>query len=1142
MSLEAVGVLLRRVRRFAHDLGDVPDAVLLDRFARGCDAEAFETLLARHGPMVYGVCRRALHCEHDAEDAFQATFLVLARQAGTVQRPGSLASWLHGVAHRTAGKARGGAQRRAGREQAAEPRQAEQVVDNITWREVQAALDAELLNLAERYRAPLVLCYLQAKTQEEAARELGWSRNTLRRRLEAGRDRLRRRLEQRGITLAAALTASALAPGPAAAGVIRATATAAAGFAAGHTSAGVGLPVVTLAHEVLRSLKMATLCRACAWIICVGLLSAGLVGYQVAAGNAEPVEQAPAALLNEKDTPKPRIDVHGDPLPEGALMRLGTLRRRAVDAKMAITPDGKTLISVRGGRYVTLWDVETGRRRETRELPGEAWYWWWLSGDGRWLARTNMHNALELWDVGAGKQVESFKMPPQRHIAKVAFSPDGKRLAMTGSGDGSGAEGGSVPGGGGSGKVAFQVWDIAASKRLFATSVTTQASPQQVEFSPDGKRLFGSVSSVEHGMHCWDIAGGRLVWQNKEFAPEHMMVTTDGKIVSSMERFHVVDAATGQAVPLKHQPPIEWGSQPLLCPDGRTLLVGNAQGVVVWDLETGKDLRMLAGAGERFVLAPDGKTIVTNDGALQRWDIATGKALYPDRSEDGHRGEVLATVASRDGKRLASASRDGTVRLWDLNTGQPVHTLPGHEAQRPLPLHRWSSAGVTALAMTPDGRWILSAGSEARLRLWDAAAGKEIRALELPLADRGVAERLIHHVHISPDGSKGFALFAPSGGFSFGGEPGPDFTPQLGTWDLATGKLVKTIRMPQINRHACSFSADGRTLLLSGLLVDVSTGEKLAALESGPASGFGGEPMALSHDGAIIAGMVSKKSKYNGIDTIGPDGVRVWETATGKTVAHVKTTSWVGQLAFHPNNRYLVTNDLDHVQIWDLATRQVVARRTLPEQVRSSATAGTFAGCLTLTPDGRLITGLPDSTILVWQPPLALPRRTALAEQELDAMRADVTGADPVKAWGAIWRLGEVEAAPLLPFFRQRLKRVEPAPVEQTRRLLDDLDSANFERRQKASGELRKLGILAAPALRQALATKLSLELQRRVQASLKEIETPLPPSPADVADLRLVAALEQLGGAAAREVLADLARGVPDAPLTRYAQAALTR
>jgi hypothetical protein len=414
--------------------------------------------------------------------------------------------------------------------------------------------------------------------------------------------------------------------------------------------------------------------------------------------------------------------------------------------------------------------------------------------------------------------------------------------------------------------------------------------------------------------------------------------------------------------------------------------------------------------------------------------------------------------------------------------------------------------------------------------------------MELPAGDPGASERLIHHVWISPDGATAHALFAPWGGTFAVGQPGPDMSPKLGTWDLKTGKVVKTIRVPHADRRTSSISTDGRTLLLSGRLVDATSGQDLASLESSPDQQVAGEPRALSRDAALVAGMVAKRSKPNGIDTIGPDGVRIWEAATGKVIARLKTKSWVAQLAFHPNNRYLVTNDLDHVQIWDLLTEQVVARRTLPEQVRSSATAGTFAGCLTFTPDGKLITGLPDSTILVWQPPLVPPRRTALTPQEADKVRADLTGADPAKARQAIWRLAEAEAEAGVPFLRQRLKCVEPAPAEQTRRLLAELDSTDFERRQKATQELRKLDILAAPALRQALAAKVSLELQRRVEALLKEIGAPRPPSPADVADLRLVAALEQLGGRAAGEILADLAGGVPEAPLTRYAQAVLAR
>src|ERR1700730_2823848 len=185
----AVPSLLQHVRRLAAAASS-DEQLLADFLSRRSD-EAFSALIGRHGPMVLNVCRRILHDAHAAEDVFQATFLVLADRAGAIHRRASLAGFLHGVAYRLAVRAR-----RRGM-QCLPPDVCDKAVqppEGLAWKEILGILDHELGQLSVRYRAPLVLCYLEGRTQDEAARQLGWSLSTLRRRVAQGRRLLEARL------------------------------------------------------------------------------------------------------------------------------------------------------------------------------------------------------------------------------------------------------------------------------------------------------------------------------------------------------------------------------------------------------------------------------------------------------------------------------------------------------------------------------------------------------------------------------------------------------------------------------------------------------------------------------------------------------------------------------------------------------------------------------------------------------------------------------------------------------------------------------------------------------------------------------------------------------------------------------------
>ena len=238
-------------------VGDVSDGLLLDVFVRQRDEAAFSALIERHGAMVHRVCRQVLGDTHDAQDASQAVYLVLARRARSIRSRGSLASWLHGVAIRTAAKARTAAATRRAHERRASEMRARDADDrapgeDASWPE----LHEELNRLPEKYREPIVLCFLEGLTREMAAQKLGWPVGTVQSRLARGQERLRSRLVRRGVTLSAGLATGAFGGGPATAAMtsawVETTIKAAIRVAAGES-------VVAVATAPVASMTTATL-------------------------------------------------------------------------------------------------------------------------------------------------------------------------------------------------------------------------------------------------------------------------------------------------------------------------------------------------------------------------------------------------------------------------------------------------------------------------------------------------------------------------------------------------------------------------------------------------------------------------------------------------------------------------------------------------------------------------------------------------------------------------------------------------------------------------------------------------------------------------------------------------------------------
>ena len=315
--------------------GDRTDGQLLESFLAHRDEAAFETLVRRHGPMVLGVCRRVLHNAHDAEDAFQATFLVLVRKARSVVPRDRVGNWLYGVAYRTALEARRAMTRRRTHEKQAGPKLVAAEERNDDW---QPVLDQELSRLPEKYRLPVVLCLLEGRTRSEVARQLGWAEGTLSSRLAAARRLLAQRLRRRGVGLPGAAGAAVFAPHAVRAVVpnrlVTATVSAAAALAAGQAISSVGLVsarVVPLMKGVLQGMwltRMKLVTFRCLVLALVGL-AAGAGAYHIwpaaqAAAAEKPVLRPPVPepAAGPKEARKSSARLPVGPMPFPVLVRL----------------------------------------------------------------------------------------------------------------------------------------------------------------------------------------------------------------------------------------------------------------------------------------------------------------------------------------------------------------------------------------------------------------------------------------------------------------------------------------------------------------------------------------------------------------------------------------------------------------------------------------------------------------------------------------------------------------------------------------------------------------------------------------------------------------------------------------------------
>lgn len=783
------------------------------------------------------------------------------------------------------------------------------------------------------------------------------------------------------------------------------------------------------------------------------------------------------------EAPADRTDLYGDPLPAGAVARMGTMRgRHTADVdSIVFSPDGKLIASTcdRKGDGVHIWNAATRREVRRIQVTGDIYARVHAFTPDSKALLLDADDVLALHDVSTGRQLRRFPTSKKR-LRGVALSRDGKYLAY-----------------GGDGPI-LRICDPASGREVRQLHADDEGV-WCVALTADGKLL--ATASRGNTLRLWDVASGKCVRTLRDnrcfavaFAPDGRALAWDDDAGAIRLR----DVVRGRIIRnIKEQK----GSifYLIFAPDGKLLTSGRGGQLHLWDPMTGaehphtKDKWVAASCA---AFAPDGKTLaLSHKHALRLWDVDKGRDTP---SPAGHEDVVERLTVAPDGRSLFSGGQDGTIRHWDMSTGRPRRV--------------WS--GESSFALAPDGQTFAAADGE-QIILRETKTGRQRSVLQRDMLDSVI------RMAYSPDGQR-----LAVGSFQ-----------QVQVWDIAANKRLQRLSHPSPEtqdsstfplhelffrgRHPCLLTLPAEEGFAA--LWDVEDG---AHREMFVERGWGFGATALSPDCKTLA-IICKSPQVI---------LQLWEIAADKERARFESNvKFTGPLAQAPDGRTVAaTHEDGGIRLWSVITGAEI--RCLRNPI--AVTAMTFA------PDGKaLITAHADTTILVWDVSAAAGRNDFVALPRLDLEKAwKALAGDADKAHAAIWQL-VADPKRSVPFLAERLHAAAAPPRDKVARWIADLDSDEFATRQRAAAELKRCGDTIVQPLRAALRDKPSLEMRLRLEPILESARGWSRPLAGErLRAVRAVEVLEHIGTAEAQRLLAKWAAGAESACLTEDAQAALAR